>query len=167
MSTLYVMCGLSFSGKTTLARAIAESTGSAFVSYDELWETAERDPALTGLDEWRFVVGLVHEGARRELREGRSVVVDNLNEERVDRDLLRAIADEEGADTVVVHVETPLDVIERRRRENAKSGARGHTGTEQFEFVRARFEPPARPERFVRYRHGEDVGAWLARLPCE
>jgi predicted kinase len=162
MPTLYVMCGLSFSGKTTLATRLAAATGAAFVSYDELYATAERD--LTGLEEWRYIVGLVHERTRAELSAGRSVVVDNLNEDRVDRAELRAIADELGVETIVVHVDAPLEVIEERRRRNAEIRVRGHTSDEMFEFVRARFETPEPPERVVRYRDGEDVDEWLARL---
>jgi hypothetical protein len=97
MPTLFVLCGLSFSGKTTLARRIADATGSAIVAYDELYATVERDSAITGLDEWYLIRGVLHEQARAHLAAGRSVVVDNLNEEVVDRAAFRAIADEQGA----------------------------------------------------------------------
>jgi predicted kinase len=163
-TTLFILCGLSFAGKTTIARAVAAATRSAVVSYDRLYATAERPAGLTGLDEWRFVVGLVHDGTRAHLEAGRSVVVDNLNEDRVDRDALRAIADEVGVRSLVIHVDAPLDLILERRRANDASGGRGTTSDEQFEFVRSRFEPPAPPERFVVYRAGDDLDAFVRGL---
>jgi predicted kinase len=158
------MCGLSFSGKTTLARRISEATGSAIVSYDELYAHAPRDEAITGLEEWRLIVGLVHEQTRARLAAGESVVVDNLNEDVIDRDQLRAIADEQGATTIVVFVDTPLDEIDVRRRCNEASGERGYTSDEQFAFVLAKFEPPSSGERTIRYTGGEDIDIWLEEL---
>src|SRR4051794_16076632 len=105
------MCGLSFSGKTTLARRISQATGGTIVSYDHLYATAPRDESISGLDEWYLVMGLVHEHAKARLAAGSSVIIDNLNEDLVDRDQLRAIASEHGAETIVVHVDTPLEVI--------------------------------------------------------
>jgi predicted kinase len=159
--TLIAMCGLSFSGKTTLAGAISEATGAPVVSYDELYASVDRDPSVTGLDEWWLITDLVCDQARSHLAAGRSVVVDNLNEQRVDRDRLRDVAVAEGAEVLVVHVEAPLEVIAQRRAENEVARARGTTTDEQFEFVRSRFEPPDDSERVVRYRLGDDLGRWL------
>ena len=36
MKTLYLMCGLSFSGKTTLARKIVERLQCAYISLDNI-----------------------------------------------------------------------------------------------------------------------------------
>jgi predicted kinase len=158
------MCGLSFSGKTTLARRISEATGSAIVSYDDLYAHAPRDEAITGLEEWRLIVGLVHENTRTRLAAGESVVVDNLNEGVIDRDQLRAIAAEQGATTIVVFVDTPLDETDARRRRNEVSGERGYTSDEQFAFVLAQFEPPGPGERTIRYVGDEDIEVWLDEL---
>ena len=164
MPTLYAMSGLSFSGKTVLAAEISAATGAAIVSYDDLYGTVERDPALTGIEEWRLIVSLVHAEARRHLQDGDSVIVDNLNEDMIDRDQLRAIAAECGAETIIVHVEAPLELIRERRRRNDLSRERGTTSDEQFEFVRSKFEPPGPPERVIRYQAGEDLGRWLVAL---
>ena len=109
-------------------------------------------------------MGLVHEQARARLAAGESVAIDNPNEDVVDRDQLRAIAEEQGATTIVVFVDTPLDEIDARRRRNEVSGERGYTSDEQFAFVLARFERPGPGERTIRYRGGEDIDAWLDEL---
>jgi predicted kinase len=158
------MSGLSFSGKTTLARKISEATGAPIVSYDGLFATAERDPSVSGLDEWYLVTGLVDDRARAHLAAGRSVIVDTLNEDRIDRDRLRAIAAEQGTEAIVVHVDAPRGLIEERRRENEFTGARGTTKDENFEFVLSRFEPPCPAEWSIRYQAGDDIEQWLRRL---
>ena len=164
MLTVYVMCGLSFAGKTTLARRIAASTASAVVSYDELYASVERDAVLTGLHEWEFIVSCMDDAVRAELAAERSVVVDNLNEDLVDRDRLRAIADDFGAKTIVIHVQAPLELIGERRRTNDATSARGTTSDEQFEFVRSKFEAPGPPECVVSYQAGDALEPWLAAL---
>jgi predicted kinase len=164
MPVLIAMCGLSFSGKTTLARAISEETGAPIVSYDELWATVPRDPLLSGVDEWQFVFDLMCTRAGEHLAAGRSVIVDNLNEDTIDRGRLRDVAESNGAEVLVVHVEVPLDVIADRRAANDLARARGTTSDEMFEFVRSRFESPAEPECVFRYEWGDDLEAWLRRL---
>ena len=164
MPLLYIMCGLSFSGKTTLARAIANATESVIVSYDELYAT-RRDPAVTGLDEWYQLIALMDDEVRGHLAAGRSVVVDNLNEDLVDRDRLRGVAEESGADAVVVFVDTPPEVAVTRLRANERTKERGATTERHFEFVRSKLEPPGPPERCVAFRPGDDLDAWLRALP--
>lgn len=164
MAILFVMCGLSFSGKTALARRISAATGSIVVSYDELYATAPRDESITGLDEWYLVMGLVHERARAELASGGSVIVDNLNEDLIDRDQLRAIGHEHGAETIVVYVDTPLEVISLRRRLNERDRERGFTSDEEFAFVLSRFEAPCPPERSIRFGPEDDIEVWLDEL---
>ena len=161
------MCGLSFSGKTTLARRISEATRSTVVSYDELYEHAPRDPAITGVEEWRLVTRLVHEQTRARLAAGESVIVDNLNEDMIDRDQLRAIASEQGVEAIVVYVDTPLEVISQRRRRNDLHRERGFTSDEQFEFVSSKFEPPSPNERSIRFRAEDDIDQWLEELQRE
>jgi predicted kinase len=92
------------------------------------------------------------------------VIVDPLNEDRVDRDRLREIAEECGADAIVVHVDAPLGLIARRRRENELTAARGTTDDANFAFVLSRFEPPGPDERSIPYRAGEDVEDWLRQF---
>jgi predicted kinase len=155
--TLFIMCGLSFSGKTTLARRISQATGAVIVSYDRLFTEVDRGPEITGLDEWYMIVALVQQETRRHLASGQSVIVDNLNEDVVDRDQLRAIANEEGALSLVVYVDAPLDVIADRHRRNEVTMQRGLTTDDEFRFVLSRFQPPAEPEDYVRFVAGEDV----------
>lgn len=53
---LYIMCGLAFSGKSTLARKIAEHTGSKRIAFDELWVEKDKEQPVPKSDEgWRFI----------------------------------------------------------------------------------------------------------------
>ena len=51
MSKLYIMCGLAFSGKSTLARKIAEHTKSKLIAFDKLWVEKDKDqPVPKGVE---------------------------------------------------------------------------------------------------------------------
>jgi thymidylate kinase len=87
-----------------------------------------------------------------------------LSWDRVDRWWLRDVADECGASAVVVHVDTPIEVCDERRRRNEETKARGRTTRESFEFVRGRFEAPSSDERSIVVRPDDDLEPWLERL---
>ena len=51
MPKLYIMCGLAFSGKSTLARKIAEHTNSKLIAFDKLWVEKDKDqPVPKGVE---------------------------------------------------------------------------------------------------------------------
>ena len=50
------MCGIAFSGKSTLARKIAEHTGSKRIAFDELWVEKDKDkPMPKDADGWKYI----------------------------------------------------------------------------------------------------------------
>ena len=88
------MCGLPGSGKTTLARLLAEEIDAVRLSPDEwlaalgidLWDVAARDR----------IEGQQWEAARDVLRRGGRVVMENGFWSRAERDALRSGARELG-----------------------------------------------------------------------
>src|SRR4051812_25686927 len=81
LPTLYILCGLPFSGKSTLGRALAAQAGGAIVSFDELY--AEHGEVLARtrdtLAVWQAIRELAGERIGALLRDGVSVVYDNTN----------------------------------------------------------------------------------------
>ena len=163
---LYLMCGLSFSGKTTLAKQIAERTGAAYVAYDHLWGAAipPLEPPLPGWDDWLLVRKLARTCVAELLRAGRSVVYDDLNLEREDRADFRRVARAGGAECVVVYLETPIEVVLERRALNDRERARGETTLEKLRFDAAKLEPPGARERTVVVRPEDDLDVVLGAL---
>ena len=99
MTTLYVMCGVPGSGKTTHSKRMAEEHGLTRFSFDEMrcFRLAEfMRPAL------------------KSLREGKNVILDSTNlRVNVREKILQAVADI-PCRKIAVYMDTPLDECIRR-----------------------------------------------------
>jgi predicted kinase len=160
---LIAMCGLAFSGKSTMARRVAAALAAEIVSYDAINAGRGFDGGTTIADhEWEKTSLQAAEKARALLAEGRSVVVDDTFSHRFLRDRFRAVAGESGASFVLLFVDTPIAVIEVRIAENARTRRRGHIEAEVFAHHRDRFQFPAADEAPVRLSNEADLERWLA-----
>jgi predicted kinase len=104
MRTLYLICGLSFSGKSTLARKIIERLRCAYTSLDDI--NAER--GLWGgdgipVEEWEHTHALARERLATWMTIGKDALVDDVNNLRWLRDRWRAVASASGYRTVVIY----------------------------------------------------------------
>lgn len=154
---LVVMCGLSGSGKSYVASALAGRIGAAVVSSDLVRKDLLGVDAMTPVtaaygwgvytpEQRARVYEAMRERAIAYLREGLPVVLDATHEHRADRDAARALAHGHGVPAAVVHV-TAAEAETRARLEaretgDTVSGARWATYLEQ----RARFEAPTAAE---------------------
>ena len=160
---VYLLCGLAFSGKTTLARAIVENTGARLVSLDEI--NARR--GLHGglgipVDEWARTHHVALELVRDSLEAGQSVVVDDTNCFRFLRDNYRRVAGRFGVSTLVVHADVPVDLVRARRLENACSLSRAPVTEPVLIDLIEKFEPPASDEETLVFRQDCDPTTWVA-----
>jgi predicted kinase len=164
MATLYIMCGLAFAGKTTVARALARHTGGRVVSLDEI--NAAR--GLCGGDgipatEWERTHDIALREADALLARGVATVVDDTGCYRWLRDRYRQVAARHGCNDVVVFVDTPPAEARRRRDANAATGARPGVRLEVFEALARTFEPPQPDETTITFVAGDAIAPWLER----
>lgn len=159
----FLLCGLAFSGKTTLARAIAERLSLAYVSLDEI--NAERGvgPGGEGLpgEEWERSHAVAEARLASAFSGGGGAVLDDTGCFRWLRDRYRELARRHGVQTTVVFVDTPLDAIRARIAENALVPRRGRITDEVFARHVAEFEPPQPDESNVRFTPSGEIGSWI------
>jgi predicted kinase len=156
MAKLVLMCGTSFSGKSTVARDLAPGLAATIVSLDEI---NERRGLWGGdgipVEEWMRT----HEVASAEVRElltkSVSVVVDDTSSPRFLRDGWRSLAAELAAEFVLVYLEVDHDTIRRRRAANQVDPSRRDVAV--LEQHLADFEPPQPDENAVRVQPGQDL----------
>jgi predicted kinase len=157
------MCGLAFSGKTTLARAVVRFTGATYVGLDEI--NRERGVASGGeglpVEEWERTHHLAIGRVEQLMRERATILVDDTSNLRFLRDRFRAVAEKHDYDVVLVYVDTPLEEIHRRMRENARHGTRARVHPQVFDEHVRTFEHPAEDEHALVFPAGQPVDGWL------
>src|SRR5229473_1887259 len=96
--TLYIMCGLPFSGKTVLATELSKRLDYQIVSIDSIREEKgfswEDNDKVTS-DDWENIFDESYARTLRYLGEGKSVIYDSANQDRISRDRLRTLRSEE------------------------------------------------------------------------
>ena len=166
MPTLYAMCGLPFSGKTTLAKKIADYKKTEMIAFDWIWEKEKPmlTPDIDKVEEWKAVLNVAHERIRQALDNGKSVVYDDVNQTRDQRDVLRQIAKDSNSTFVIVHLNTPLNIIRDRETKNKTSKERHQVASVNFEKALRYWEDPTAEENVVEFRPDTSVEEFIKML---
>lgn len=150
--TLYLMCGLPYSGKSTLACKLSRQTGFPIVSIDEVreslgfyWGKSEASPA-----DWKRIYHAVEEQITRYLGTSTSVIYDSTNHDKASRRRLAELARNWNAQVIVLFVDTPVEVVEDRRESNLRSSERPHIPDHFYAAALASFEAPTAEETVIR-----------------
>jgi len=165
MTTLMMMCGLPFSGKTTLARILSRTLNWTYISLDD---------TISGLGFWDQGYDMTQDhgnvgyttaytNVRTALQAGRSVVYDETNYLRLHRDHLRHIALETQARSYVVYLDVSLAEVQARVCANRIRPQRGDIPDEALRYVVERIEPPTPEEHILLFTRATPIRAWLRR----
>jgi predicted kinase len=163
MPHMYILCGLAFAGKTTLARALMQHLGLSRVSIDEINNArgVGFNNQLISLKDWELTYVESYRQLDEHLRSGRPVIYDAGNFNRAERDKARAIAALSGADTCVIYVTTPEPIARQRWLRNRVTHERNDIRDDYFEIGVAQFEPPGEDEHALLYNNEQDVDIWI------
>lgn len=140
---LVLMCGLSFSGKSTLATQLAVELDAELLSLDGINE----ERGLHGgqgipLEEWANTNRIAHERVGALLASDRHVVVDDTGSPRFIRDAWRATATESAAPFVLVWVQISPELQRHRVLTNRDQPSRADVSDAVLTEHAASFEPP-------------------------
>jgi predicted kinase len=145
--TLVVFGGLPGTGKTALARAVADALVATYVRVDAIEVALARSGFEIGDSPVGYAVA--HDVAADQLRAGRSVVVDAVNPVRPARAGWAELADELAIDVGFVEV-TCSDAGEHRRRvESRLPDLPGHVVPTWQQVCELHYEPWERPRLVV------------------
>jgi len=112
-TTLYLMLGYPGAGKTTAAKLIATYAHGVHIWADEHRRTHYPEPHYSEEENQKLYQKL-NDQAAKALQNGQSVIYDTAFNHYTDRKKLRAIAQEAGAETVIIWVQTPRDIARHR-----------------------------------------------------
>lgn len=143
---LFMLCGLPGTGKSTVAKALAQRLAAAVIESDAvralLFPSATFSAAESG-----EVFAVVHAVMERLLLKGVPVIMDATNVREQHREPVYRIAERAGARLYVVLVDAaPETVRERmeRRAAQQQAGGRGLAGWDVYCRMRREWEPIAR-----------------------
>ncbi len=161
---LYLFTGISFAGKSVLARRLAQHLGVPRVDPDEVSHRLGLGLAGEFLSDaqWAQIHALAEDEACAHLRAGGSVVYDTTAFIRRERDHLRAVAARCGATSRVIFVDTPRDLAYQRWLANEQTRERPRVHPDDFAMVADLFEPPGSDEGVLRFTPEDEAAEWCA-----
>src|SRR3989344_2163559 len=123
---LYIMVGVGFAGKSTLAKNISEHFKIPLVSQDALFFEKKKELNLIEDDDemWQMLLDMCQDRIKELMTEGKSVVFDNVNLKREHRDELRKIARDANGRAVVIYLDTPEELLDKRQERNKVTAER-------------------------------------------
>lgn len=156
---LVAMCGIPFSGKTTVARELSERCGLALVSVDAIVRDLGIDLGPDAVEHrgWARAMAEGFARARCLLAEGQSVVYDHANHTRRNRDRCRRVESGAGAGFRLVWLDTSVEEARRRLLENRETLARNDVPDASFCEIVAQFESPAGEPDVIRVTPGMTI----------
>lgn len=153
MSTprLYILCGLPFAGKTTLAHSLVQRHNLVLIGIDQTNTLlgVGLHGAPISLEEWERTYAEAYRKLGEALALGQLVIFDAASFTRVQRDELRAIASKYGVPSFVVYVDVSVEEATRRWQQNRITQQRHDVRDENFALVIEHFEPPAADEHVI------------------
>jgi predicted kinase len=160
---LYLMCGLAFSGKSTLAREIGRRTGAQIISLDEI--NAER--GLYGGQgvpdyEWAVTHQIALQRVAAAAREGLDAIIDDTNCFRWLRENYRKAVTPFGYVTTIIFLDVPMETIRKRSSANNLKPTRGDVLPDVMQELAGKFEYPIKEEeQTLIYSPDQPLDEWL------
>lgn len=173
---LVVLCGRSFSGKSTVAGWLSDGLGGGqVVSFDAINETRGlRGGQGVPLEEWIRTSEIATQQVREGLQLGRTVIVDDTSSPRLLRDGWRSLAAQLHAAMVLVFVDSSVSTTRQRQLANGLNLTRPDVTDAVMAEHLAGFEPPGLDEPAIvvsetstREQVVSAVAAGLRRLRAE
>lgn len=160
------MCGIPFSGKSTLAIELARHGGCSVVSVDRIVRELAIDLGPEGGKQrgWARAMAEALQRSRELLTDGESVVYDNANHTRRNRDRCRRLAAHAGARFGCVWVDVDRSTAHRWLLENRTRPTRSNVPDAAFRQIADEFEPPSDEPDVIRWRPGTDVDELVCML---
>lgn len=166
MARVYILCGLPFAGKTTLAKVLVTRLGFARVDMDEI--NTRKGVGLHGeaivQEEWDRTYAESYRQLDQLLQAGQTVLFDAANFTKAQRDYLRSIAAKHEAATQVIYLDVPEAGARQRWLQNRITNQRYDVRDDDFAHVATYFDVPTPDEHVLRYHPSQSIDEWIEQI---
>lgn len=150
--TLFILCGFPYAGKSYVATQVQTKTDITFVSIDDIFHARGFDwnsNTLPDASTWEKIFSESYEQTKKALTAGMNVMYDSTNQTKVSRDKLREVAKSVGANTKVIYIKSPVEIVWKRWEENQKNLTRPVVSKELVQQTIDMFEEPTEDESVI------------------
>ncbi|MFA5894237.1 MAG: ATP-binding protein [Candidatus Shapirobacteria bacterium] len=161
---LYILCGIPFSGKTTLAKKMEDKLNTLSIDLDAIkFEFFGNDAtdALIGKEGWNRIYQEMYQRIKDALSSGRTVVHDTGNFTKYERDLVRKIAEEQKLESTTIFVDIPTAEAYKRLVANRQTKARFDVPDDDFYGVVEEMEIPDANEKPLVLKWNDSFDNWI------
>jgi predicted kinase len=161
---LLILCGLPFSGKTTLAQSIANRYDAIFINLDEINHSRgigiKGKPMTSKL--WEETYKISYKNTRQLLNEGKTVVYEGANFTKLLRSKVSALAKNSNVTPIIIHVDTSKEECLKRLMNNRKTNNRYDVKDKDFSLVCNNFQMPTNKEaKVLTFSENHKLIPWL------
>lgn len=165
----YLLVGLPYSGKTTLAKELKNNYGFAHINLDEIkfskgYRGGDNDVPDSVWDE---IFVDADDLIVKYLKEGKNIANEYAWVTKAWRDRAVNVAKRAGFVTQIIYIKLPLDTIRKRWEENMRLKQRFHWPENEFNNYIKDFEEPTSDENVVIYDQSSPVGEWIKTNICK
>ena len=165
MNKLYILCGLPFSGKSTLSKELAKRLGFTRIDLDdvkfELLGDDVNDDDIAQQD-WDRIYQEMYRRIESALKEGKNVIHDTGNFTKYERGPVRQTADKLRRETKTIYVDTPKEVCFERLLNNRKTKERFDISDEAFQSTVEEMEVPSTDENTILFHTDSSLENWIS-----
>lgn len=151
-STLFILCGFPYAGKSYVTTQLQQQTSIHVVAIDDIFKAKGFDwdtNTLPSASEWTQIFNESYEQTQAALVEGKNVLYDSTNQTVASRDRLREVADSVGANAHVLYIKTSIETAWKRWEENQKHPSRSVVDKELVQKTIDVFEEPTENEGII------------------
>lgn len=163
---LLILCGIPFSGKTTLAKKITDKLNFKRIDLDEIkfktYGSQVRDEEINQVG-WDGIYQQMYKEIGEAFENGFSVVHDTGNFTVQERGLISSIAKKKSLPFHTIFMNIPVSLAKQRLEENRKTNKRFDISDESFLSAVREMEPPTNEENPIFYNYDQDIDEWVAK----
>jgi len=160
---LYIITGLPFSGKSTLAKELVKRFQFERTSVDKMMNKKHLEAQYMSQSDWNLVYSEAYQELELLLKLGKTVVFDGGSLLKSERDRLKKIAEMCGVPWKLIYVNTPKEEIIKRRKRNLKTKERDQLKDEVMNKAFNMFEEPQIDENFILFNSKINLKEWIKK----